>query len=185
MALSDIVKGYQKQEKVKVIDLLKEQELLKAKYFASEDVPFIVRSSEENKYLESQMIRHYNEVSDALQRYLEIEDMLSAVYAEYTIQVLEYPRFTVATGIKILKEMEFIDKDKLSGHLIISQHPMAVFLNKCYANQINYLPEEVKVLDPNELLDDDTCIEDISYKVEQFKIELGYALEKFYNETEV
>lgn len=62
---------------------------------------------------------------------------------------------------------------------------MVIFLNKCYAGQMNYLPEEVKVLDPNDLLDDDTCIEDVSYKVEQFKVELGYALEKFYNETEV
>lgn len=181
MALSDVYK----RKKVKVVDLLKEQELLKAKYFASDDVPFIIRSSEENDYLEKQMVKHYDEVSDALLRYLEIEDILSVVYAEYTIQVLGYPRITVATAIKILKEMEFIDKDKLSGHLIVSQHPMAVFLNKCYAGQMNYLPEEVKVLDPNDLLDDDTCIEDVSYKVEQFKVELGYALEKFYNETEV
>lgn len=184
MALSDIVKGCQREEKIRVVDLLKEQEMLKAKYFASDDVPFIIRSSEENKYLESQMVRHYNEVSDALQRYLEIEDILNAVYAEYTIQVLRYPRFTVATGIKIQKEMEFIDKDKLSGHLIVSQHPMAVFLNKCYAGQMNYLPEDSQVLDPNGLLGDRT-IEDVSYRVEEFRVELKYAIEKFNNETVV
>ena len=180
IALSDVYK----RQKVKVVDLLKEQELLKAEFFASDDVPFIVRSTEKSKYLENQIVSHYNEVSEALRRYLEIEDILSGIYAEYTIQVLGYPRFTVATGLKILREMEHIDRDKLTGRLIISDHPMSVFLNKCYAGQMNYLPEETVVLDPNELLGDST-IEDVSYKVEQFKTELGYAIQKFNNETEV
>lgn len=180
MELLDIYK----RNNVKVVDLLKDQELLKAKYFASDDVPFIIRSTKENKYLESQMIQHFDEVSDALERYLEIEDILNSLYAEYTVSVLGFPSITVATGIKILKEMEHIDKDKLTGHLIISDHPMSVFLNKCYGGQLNYLPDETVVIDPNNLLGDST-IEDVSYKVEQFKIELGYAIEKFKNETEL
>lgn len=183
MALSDIVKGYQKQEKVKVIDLLKEQELLKAKYFDSDDIPFIVRHTEKNEFIEKQMVSHYKEVSNALKRYLQIEDILNGVYAEYTI-VIQGFRFTVATGLRLLKEMEMVDHDKITGHLIISSHPMAVFLNKCYGGQMNYLPENTYVLDPNDLLGDMT-IEDVSYRVEEFRVELKYAIEKFNNETVV
>lgn len=183
MALSDVMRGSQKEQSIKVVDLLKEQELLQAKYFASDDVPFIVRHTEKNEFMENQIVSHYQEVSNALKRYLEIEDTLSAVYAEYTIPIQGF-RFTVATGIKLLSEMERVDHDKITGYLIISRHPMAVFLNKCYAGQMNYLSEDTHILDPNGLLGNMT-IEDISYRVEKFKIELKYAIEKFNLETEV
>ena len=181
MALSDIMKDLPKEEKLKVVDLLKEQELLQAKFFASDDVPFIVRYTEKNEFMEEQMAAHYQEVSNALKMYLATEDILSAVYAEYTIKVQGF-RFTVATGIKLLKEMEVIDYDRLTGHLLLSQHPMAVFLNKCYGGQMNYLPEETKVLDPNGLLGN-IIIEDVACRVKEFKTELKYAIEKFNNKT--
>lgn len=183
MALSDTIKRFEMKQKLKVVDLLQEMELLKAQFFADDDVPFIVRGKAENKYLESQMVAHYNEVSKALKRYLMIEDILSGIYAEYTIEVQGY-RFSVATGIKLMKEMQVIDHDRVTGHLILSQHPMAIFLNKCYAGSMNYLSEETKILDPNGLLGD-TAIEDIIYRVDAFLIELKYAIEKFNLETEV
>lgn len=105
------------------------------------------------------------------------------VYAEYTIVIQRF-RFTVATGLRLLKEMEVVDHDKITGHLIISSHPMAVFLNKCYGGQMNYLSEDTYVLDPNGLIGN-MSIEDVSYRVEEFKIELKYAIEKFNLETEV
>ena len=62
---------------MKVVDLLKEQELLKAKYFAETEQGFIleVEEGQDTEYLSEQIKKHYEEVSNALNRYMEIEDM--------------------------------------------------------------------------------------------------------------
>ena len=175
--------SFEKKENLKVVDLLKEQELLKAKYFASDDVPFIVKYAEENKYLESQMVAHYQECKKALEKYLKIEDILSGIYAEYTIEVMGF-RFTVSTGVQLLRELQSVDHDKLTGHLIVSTHPMCIFLNKCYGGNMNYLPSENVILDPNHLLGD-TIIEDVMWKADEFLIELGNAIQRFIHTTSV
>lgn len=41
--------------------------------------------------------------------------------------------------------------DKLTDHRIISA-PMSIFLNQCFGGQLNYFPEETKVLDSNDLM---------------------------------
>ena len=171
---------------MKVVDLLKEQELIKAKYFTETEEGFILKVDDEDdsELLSDQICRHYDEVSDALKRYMEIEDLLNVSYANTVIRVME-ASFSVATGLKLLREMEQVEREPITGKYIINAHPMGVFLSMCSTTcKFTYSNKPRKYLDPLNL-QDDTVIEDVLYKVEEFLIELKYAIEKSNNETEV
>lgn len=189
MALSDVIKNaklLQKPEKLKVVDLLKEQELIKAKYFIETEQGFIVEVSEgqDTPYLSEQICQHYDEVYKALKRYMEIEDMLNASYAKTYIEVLGY-RFTVATGLNLLRDVEQVKRDPFSGKLAISTHPLGIFLSMCSVPcKFNYSFQPRTYVDPLGFKED-TIIEDVCYKIEEFLIQLKYAIEKSNNETEV
>jgi len=171
---------------LKVVDLFKEQELIKAKYFLETEQGFILEAdeSQDTSYLSDQIRRHYKEVSDALKRYMEIEDLLSISYAKTYITVMGY-RFTVATGLKLLQDMEQAKREPVTGNYIVNTHPMGIFLSMCSVPcKFCYSCQPKKYLDPLEL-EGDTVIEDVSYKIEEFLIQLKYEIEKSNNETEV
>lgn len=171
---------------MKVVDLLKEQELLKAKYFAETEQGFIleVEEGQDTEYLSEQIKKHYEEVSNALNRYMEIEDILSKVYASTYIQVLGH-QFTVATGIKLLHEMTQVVKEPVTRHIVTNYHPMSIFLSMCSApSNFYYSSRKRGYLDPLGLKED-LIIEDVLYKVEEFLTHLRYAIEKSIQETEV
>lgn len=170
---------------MKVADLLKEQELLKAKYFTETEQPFIIEVTEEDtSYLSSQICEHYREVSKALKRYMEIEDLLCTSYASTFISVLGYS-FTVATGLKLLQEMEQIKREPYTNKYILNTHPFGVFLSMCSVPcKFNYSYEPRKYVDLLGL-EDNTVIEDVNYKIEEFLIHLRYAIEKSNNETDI
>ena len=189
MALSDVIKNaklLQKPEKLKVVDLLKEQELIKAKYFIETEQGFIVEVSEgqDTPYLSEQICQHYDEVYKALKRYMEIEDMLNASYAKTYIEVLGY-HFSVATGLKLLKDMERVEREPITGKYVVNTHPLGIFLSMCSVPcKFNYSFQPRTYVDPLGFKED-TIIEDVCYKIEEFLIQLKYAIEKSNNETEV
>ena len=171
---------------MRVVDLLKEQELIKAKYFTETEQGFIIEvdEDEDTQYLSEQICKHYDEVSNALKRYLEIEDILNKTYANTVIHVMGYD-FTVATGLKLLREMEQVERDPITGKIIIETHPLGVFLSLCSTPcKFTYSSKSRKYLDPLKL-QENIIIEDVLYKVEEFLIELKYAIEKSNNEIEV
>ena len=171
---------------MRVVDLLKEQELIKAKYFVETEEGFILKVDDEDdtELLSEQICKHYEEVSNALRRYMEIEDLLNVSYANTVIHVMGYD-FTVATGLKLLREMEQVERDPITGKIIIETHPLGVFLSLCSTPcKFTYSSKSRKYLDPLNL-QEDTVIEDVLYKVEEFLIELKYAIEKSNNEIEV
>ena len=171
---------------MKVVDLLKEQELIKAKYFVETEEGFILKVDEEDdtELLSEQICKHYEEVSNALRRYMEIEDLLSVSNANTVIHVMGY-HFSVATGIKLLRELKQVERDPITGKIIIETHPLGVFLSLCSTPcKFTYSNKSRKYLDPLNL-QEDTVIEDVLYKVEEFLIELKYAIEKSNNEIEV
>lgn len=173
-------------EKVKVADLLKEQELIKAKYFTETEHPFILAAVEgqDRAYVSDQICRHYEEVSEALRRYMEIEDLLNVSYANTFIDVLGY-RFTVATGLKLLRDMEQVEREPFTGKFVINNHPMGIFLSMCSPScKYTYADEPREYLDPLGL-EGDTVIEDVCCKTEEFLIELKYAIEKSNHEAEI
>ena len=171
---------------MRVVDLLKEQEHIKAKYFTETEQGFILKVDDEDdtSYLNEQICRRYEEVSNALRRYMEIEDLLNVSYANTVIHVMGYD-FTVATGLKLLREMEQVERDPITGKIIIETHPLGVFLSLCSTPcKFTYSSKSRKYLDPLNL-QEDTVIEDVLYKVEEFLIDLKYAIEKSNNEIEV
>lgn len=171
---------------MRVVDLLKEQELIKAKYFVETEQGFIIEvdEDEDTQYLSEQVCKHYEEVSNALRRYMEIEDLLNASYANTVIHVMGY-HFTVATGLKLLREMEQVEREPITGKIIIETHPLGVFLSMCSTPcKFTYSSKPRKYLDPMNL-QENIIIEDVLYKVEEFLIELKYAIEKSNNEIEV
>lgn len=171
---------------MKVVDLLKEQELIKAKYFTETEQGFILEVAEgqDTSYLSDQICKHYREVSDALKRYMEIEDLLSISYAKTYLNVMGY-QFTVATGLKLIQDMEHVKREPITGKYIVNNHPMGLFLSMCSAPlKFNYCCEPRKYIDPLGLKED-TVVEDVLYKVEEFLIQLKYDIEKSNNETEI
>lgn len=189
MALSDVIENEEllpKPEKSKVVDLLKEQELIKAKYFIETEQGFIVEVSEgqDTPYLSDQIYLRHKEMHEALERYIEIEDILNASYAKTYIEVLGY-RFTVATGLNLLRDVEQVKRDPFSGKLVVSTHPLGIFLSMCSVPcKFNYSKQPRTYVDPLGF-EDDTIIEDVCYKIEEFLIQLKYAIEKSNNETEI
>ena len=121
---------------MKVVDLYKEQELIKAKYFLETEQGFIleVDESQDTPYLSDQIRRHYREVSDALKRYMEIEDLLSISYANTYITVMGY-RFTVATGLKLLQDMEQAKREPVTGNYIVNM--------KCYTKVVTGVANKI------------------------------------------
>lgn len=179
-------KSLQETKNRKVIDLLREQDLIKAKYFIETEQPFIVQVTEgqDEAYLKEQVQMHYEEVSQALERYMEIEDLLSVSYANTFVEVMGY-RFTVATGVKLLQEIEHVKRNPFNGNYMIDNHPMGIFLSMCSVSfKVDYAYEPRRFVDPVGLVGD-TVIEDMSYKVEEFLIQLKYAIQKSNYETEV
>ncbi len=171
---------------MKVIDLLKEQELIKAKYFTETEQPFILKATDgqDISYLSKQICRHYKELSEQLKRYMEIEDLLRNSDAKTFIKVLGY-QFTVATGLKLLREMEQVKRDPITGRIVIDTHPMGVFLSMCSAPcKFIYSSEPINYVDPLGFAGD-TVIEDVLFKEEEFLIQLRYAIKKSNNETEI
>ena len=171
---------------MKVVDLLKEQELIKAKYFVETEEGFILKVDDEDdtELLSEQICKHYEEVSNALRRYMEIEDLLNVSYANTVIHVMGYD-FTVATGLKLLRELKQVERDPITGKIIIETHPLGIFLSMCSTPcKFTYSSKSRKYLDPLKL-QENIIIEDVLYKVEEFLIELKYAIEKSNNEIEV
>ena len=87
---------------MKVVDLIKEQKLILAKYFTEVEEGFIIEVNENDNtsYLSEQICMRYKEVSDALKRYMEIDDKLNKVYSNTYIQVLDY-KLSLLTGVKL------------------------------------------------------------------------------------
>lgn len=134
---------------MKVCRLLDEQKYLEQKYF-SEDISFGDEQS-----------TRYKEVSKALLYYLQIEDKLNNMYANSFITVSGYC-FTVATGLNILRRIEGVCHDPVTGELEISTHPIGIFLSMCSSRT-----------------------QDIDLKLEQFLDELRGEIERFNIETEI
>lgn len=171
---------------MRVIDLLMEQELIKAKYFTETEQGFIIEVDDEDdtELLSEQICKHYDEVSNALKRYLEIEDILNASYANTVIHVMGY-HFSVATGIKLLRELKQVERDPITGKIIIETHPLGVFLSLCSTPcKFTYSSKSRKYLDPLKL-QENIIIEDVCFKEDEFLIQLKYAIEKSNNEIEV
>lgn len=167
----------ERQQNMTIADLIKEQELLRAQYF-SDDQPFIleVNDPQSKQYLSEQICQHYEEVSKALNRYMEIEDLLSHAYAKTVITVMGYP-FTMATGLRILQDIEQVKRDPVTGDLRITTHPIGIFLSMCSVpDKYVYTNEPKDYVDPLSLLEN-TVLEDVCYKIDKFLIELKYAIE--------
>ncbi|MGN0483129.1 MAG: hypothetical protein ACI4HI_06235 [Lachnospiraceae bacterium] len=160
----------------KVIDLLEEQELLKARFFAETERKFVFEETEEMdlELLDSEVCKNYHEMENALKRYLEIEDRLNRSYAKCYIRVFGY-RFSVATGLEILHDL-------LGTPL--RTHPIGVFLSMCsVSDKTAYAKQPRFFVDPMEL-EDDTVIEAVDSKVERFLIKLKYQIQKSNYENE-
>lgn len=186
MSLRNELLGLKQPQKRKVVDLLREQELLKAKYFRETEQPFIlyVVEGQDTEYLNNQIVQHHKEVSEALERYMEIEDILNMSYASTFLEVLGY-KFSVATGLKLLQDMEQVKREPITGKYIINTHPLGLFLSMCSVPcKFNYTCEPRKLVDPLGL-NTETIIEDVNYKIEEFLIELKYAIEKSNRETDI
>ena len=171
---------------MKVIDLLKEQELIIARYFTETEEGFIIEVSDgqDTQYLSNQICKRYREVSEALKRYMEIEDLLNTSYANTFIHVMGY-HFSVATGLKLLKDMERVEREPITGKYVVNTHPLGIFLSMCSVPcKFNYSFQPRTYVDPLGFKED-TIIEDVCYKIEEFLIQLKYAIEKSNNETEV
>ena len=108
---------------------------------------------------------------------------LLVVLLQNTVKVRGY-RFSVATGLKILKELEEVKIDPTTGHICIVSHPLAVFLSKCCASTYGFGMEDSSFIDPMHLMSNE-AVEDVCWRVSQFKTELKYALERFSYETTV
>ena len=173
---------------MKIADLLKEQELIEAKYFAEVEEGFIipVYEGEDTSYLSEQICKRYTEMSNALKRYLQIDDILNEVYAKTFIQVLEY-KISMTTGLRLLKDLgsENVERDPATGKLFVKTHPLGIFLNMCSVPfKYVYSAQPIEYLDPLRL-SDSIVIEDVLYKLEEFLIQLKHAVDKAIYETEV
>lgn len=175
---------------MKVVDLIKEQKLILAKYFTEVEEGFIIEVNENDNtsYLSEQICMRYKEVSDALKRYMEIDDKLNKVYSNTYIQVLDY-KLSLLTGVKLLEKLGQGDnevlRDPATGKLIEKVHPMGVFLNMCSIPcKYTYSNKPREYLDPLGLADS-IVIEDVLYKLEEFLIQLDCVIDKAINEIEV
>lgn len=172
---------------MKVVDLLKEQNVLKLKYFNNcaclvEPVDEF-ESAVEKSQASERIIKRHAETEKALKRYNELSDRLNVSNANTYIEVMGY-RLSVASALDCLRSIETnpmtLAFGSLPSPMTVIQHSITTYLDMTNVSQDNFDIE--RWLDPLHVV---KCDGELKSVIGEFQLELRCAITKSDCVTEV
>lgn len=169
-------KWFERRKFVKVIDLLRERELIELKYFTGihnpcvEDVDKEMSPTEKSQIINN-LVMKYHMAEEQLKKYLELSDKLHESNARTYIEILGYP-MTVQTALEVLARSGITANPLMYLPSAEKCHPLTWF------REIGTFPdivvdEHLERLDPMHLCED---VLNKANPLEELKMELSYAI---------
>ena len=171
---------------MKVVDLLKEQKLLKRKYFNNcacliEPV-YEYASEQEKSQARERIVKCHSETKKALERYNELADRLHISNANTYVEVMGY-RLSVASALECLRSIKTNPLTLAFGSMpppsTVVQHPITTYIDMMNVSGEHFDSENW--IDPLHVIKSDQRPNTV---IGEFELELECAITKSNCETE-